>query len=72
MQKITGIPTKKLRLAARLLGNAEKLFSTVLQGFYQSDQATAASVQVNNINLIRGMIGKPGCGLLQMNGQPTA
>ena len=72
VQEIAGIPTKKLRAAARLLGNAEKLFSTVLQGFYQSHQATAASVQVNNLNLIRGMIGKPGCGILQMNGQPTA
>jgi len=29
-------------------------------------------VQVNNIHIVRGMLGKPGCGLLQMNGQPTA
>jgi ferredoxin-nitrate reductase len=72
VEGITGVPAKKLRAAARLLGSAEKLFSTVLQGFYQSNQATAASVQVNNLNLIRGMIGKPGCGLLQMNGQPTS
>ncbi|HEX7024898.1 MAG TPA: molybdopterin dinucleotide binding domain-containing protein, partial [Gemmatimonadales bacterium] len=28
--------------------------------------------QVNNLHLVRGMLGKPGCGLLQMNGQPTA
>jgi predicted molibdopterin-dependent oxidoreductase YjgC len=27
---------------------------------------------VNNLNLVRGMIGRPGCGILQMNGQPTA
>jgi ferredoxin-nitrate reductase len=72
VEEIAGVPAKKLRAAARLLGSAEKLFSTVLQGFYQSNQATAASVQVNNLNLIRGMIGKPGCGLLQMNGQPTS
>jgi anaerobic selenocysteine-containing dehydrogenase len=72
VEQITGVPAKKLRAAARLLGRAEKLFSTVLQGFYQSNQATAASVQVNNLNLIRGMIGRPGCGLLQMNGQPTS
>jgi ferredoxin-nitrate reductase len=72
VEQITGVPAKKLREAARLLGRAEKLFSTVLQGFYQSNQATAASVQVNNLNLVRGMIGKPGCGLLQMNGQPTS
>ena len=48
------------------------MLSTVLQGFYQSHQATAASVPVNNLHLLRGMIGKPGCGVLQMNGQPTA
>jgi len=34
--------------------------------------ATAASCQINNIHLLRGMIGKPGAGLLQMNSQPTA
>ena len=28
--------------------------------------------QVNNIHLLRGMIGRPGAGVLQMNGQPTA
>jgi ferredoxin-nitrate reductase len=27
---------------------------------------------VNNINLLRGMIGKPGCAPFQVNGQPTA
>ena len=31
-----------------------------LQGVYQSHQATAAACQVNNINLLRGMIGQPG------------
>jgi ferredoxin-nitrate reductase len=29
-------------------------------------------VQVNNIHLLRGMIGRPGCTVFQMNGQPTA
>ena len=46
--------------------------STVLQGFYQSNQATAAACQVNNLHLLRGMLGRPGAGLYQMNGQPTA
>jgi ferredoxin-nitrate reductase len=58
--------------AARMLGTCERLLSTVLQGFYQSNQATAAACQVNNIHLLRGMIGRPGAGVLQMNGQPTA
>ena len=70
--EVCDVPVEQIREAARLLGTAERLLSTVLQGFYQSHQATAAAVQVNNLNLIRGMLGRPGCGILQMNGQPTA
>ncbi|MEV7135927.1 nitrate reductase [Arthrobacter sp. NPDC093128] len=58
--------------AARIFGTSGRVLSTVLQGFYQSSQATAASCQVNNLHLLRGMLGRPGCGILQMNGQPTA
>ncbi|TDE34105.1 nitrate reductase [Nonomuraea mesophila] len=70
--RICDVPEERLREAARLIGTARRLFSTVLQGFYQAHQATAASVQVNNVHLVRGMLGEPGCGVLQMNGQPTA
>ena len=70
--EVCGVPAADIREAASILGHAERLLSTVLQGFYQSHQATAAAVQVNNINLLRGMVGRPGCGILQMNGQPTA
>jgi ferredoxin-nitrate reductase len=70
--EICGVEAEKIREAARIIGESERLLSTVLQGFYQSHHATAASCQVNNIHLLRGMLGKPGCGVLQMNGQPTA
>jgi anaerobic selenocysteine-containing dehydrogenase len=70
--EVCDVPAADLREAARLIGTSERLFSTVLQGFYQSHQATAAAVQVNNVHIVRGMLGKPGCGVLQMNGQPTA
>ena len=70
--ELCGVPADDLRAAARLIGTAERLVSTVLQGFYQSHQATAAAVQVNNVHLVRGMLGRPGAGVLQMNGQPTA
>lgn len=70
--QICDVPAEDLRAAARLIGTADRMLSTVLQGFYQSHQATAAAVQVNNIHLIRGQLGRPGCGVLQMNGQPTA
>lgn len=70
--RICEVAPDRLRAAAEIIGTAERLLSTVLQGFYQSHQATAAAVQVNNVHLVRGMLGKPGCGILQMNGQPTA
>jgi ferredoxin-nitrate reductase len=70
--EICGVGAAEIRAAARILGEAERLLSTVLQGVYQSHQATASACQVNNVNLVRGMIGRPGCGILQMNGQPTA
>ena len=69
---ICGLEASDIEEAAELIGTTERLFSTVLQGFYQSHSATAAACQVNNIHLLRGMLGRPGCGLLQMNGQPTA
>jgi len=69
---ICGVPAASIEAAAELVGTSERLLSTVLQGFYQSNQATAAACQVNNLHLLRGMLGRPGAGLYQMNGQPTA
>ncbi|MFF5896902.1 molybdopterin oxidoreductase family protein [Streptomyces argenteolus] len=69
---ICDVPSALIGEAAEILGTADRLLSTVLQGFYQSHQATASAVQVNNLHLIRGMLGRPGAGVLQMNGQPTA
>jgi anaerobic selenocysteine-containing dehydrogenase len=70
--ELCGLTAGEVRAAAELVGTAERLLSTVLQGFYQSNQATASAIQVNNLHLLRNMIGRPGCGLYQMNGQPTA
>lgn len=69
---ITGVPATQIVAAGELLGGTRTLVSTVLQGVYQSMQATASAVQVNNLHLIRGLIGKPGATVFQMNGQPTA
>jgi ferredoxin-nitrate reductase len=70
--EICGVPAGQIREAAEILGTCERLLSTVLQGFYQSNQATAAACQVNNLHLLLGMLGRPGAGVYQMNGQPTA
>ncbi|KAF7713009.1 Uncharacterized protein PECH_007245 [Penicillium ucsense] len=72
VEKITGVPAQQLEAAAEILGKTPSLLSTALQGVYQSSQATASACQINNINLLLGHIGKPGSGILQMNGQPTA
>jgi ferredoxin-nitrate reductase len=70
--EICGVAVDDIRRAAEILGEAERLLTFVLQGVYQSHQATASACAANNLNLLRGMIGKPGAGILQMNGQPTA
>ncbi|WP_112244548.1 molybdopterin oxidoreductase family protein [Kribbella monticola] len=70
--EICGVEADDIRAAARIIGASERLVSTCLQGVYQSHQATASACQVNNINLLRGMIGKPGATVFQLNGQPTA
>lgn len=70
--QICGVPADDIRTAAAVLGEAERLVSTCLQGVYQSHQATATACQVNNLNLLRGMIGRPGATVFQLNGQPTA
>ena len=70
--QICGVAARDVSAAAEIFGTSERVVSTVLQGFYQSHQATAASVAVNNLHLLRGMVGRPGAGILQMNGQPTA
>jgi anaerobic selenocysteine-containing dehydrogenase len=72
VEKITGVAVEQLEEAARIIGTSRSLLSTALQGVYQSNQATASACQINNINLLRGLIGKPGSGIFQMNGQPTA
>ncbi len=70
--EICDVAARDVEAAAELAGTSERLLSTVLQGFYQSHQATAAACAVNDLHLLRGMIGRPGAGVCQMNGQPTA
>jgi len=70
--EICDVAAGDVQAAAEIFGTSSQAVSTVLQGFYQAHQATAAAVAVNNLHLLRGMLGRPGAGILQMNGQPTA
>ena len=69
---ICAIPQADLETAAEWIGTTGRFVSTVLQGVYQSVEATAASSLVNLVHLLRGAIGKPGAGPLLMAGQPSA
>ncbi|MBM7552002.1 molybdopterin oxidoreductase family protein [Thalassobacillus pellis] len=69
---MTGIPEEQLTLAAKVLGETPSLVSTTLQGAFQSSDATTACVAINNLHLMRGLIGKPGCGPFHMAGQPSS
>jgi len=70
--EICGIAADDVRRAAEIIGEAERLLTFVLQGVYQSHQATASACAFHNLQLVRGMTGGPGSGIWQMNGQPTA
>ncbi len=70
--EICGIPAAQIEEAAEWIGSTQRMVSTVLQGFYQSVEATAASSLVNTVHLLRGAIGKRGSGPLLMAGQPSA
>ncbi|WP_153721114.1 molybdopterin-dependent oxidoreductase [Sporosarcina cascadiensis] len=70
--ELTGIPLETLTVAVEALAETPTLVTTTLQGVYQSAEATTACVAVNNLHLIRGLIGKPGSGPLHMAGQPSS
>lgn len=70
--EICAVPAADIRRAAEIFATSDRVVSTCSMGFYQSHQATAASCAVNNLHLLRGMLGRPGAGILQMNGQPSA
>ena len=72
VQVLSGVSASDLRAAAGHLARASTLLSTCLQGVYQTHQATASACAVNNLHLLLGQLGRPGAGVLQMNGQPTA
>ncbi|MFS0864047.1 molybdopterin oxidoreductase family protein [Fredinandcohnia sp. 179-A 10B2 NHS] len=71
-ENITGVPVELIKKAAQIIGKTTTLVTTTLQGAFQSADATSSCVAINNLHLIRGLIGKPGCGPLHMAGQPSS
>ncbi len=72
VREITGVPQGDLITAASWIGTIPNVVTILLQGVYQTMDATPAATLVNNYHLITGKIGKPGCGPFQSAGQPSA
>lgn len=72
VEEITNISQSKLIQCAEWIGTSKKTLTVLLQGVYQSMDATAAATLVNSMHLIMGKIGKPGSGPFQHAGQPSA
>ncbi|WP_419887069.1 molybdopterin oxidoreductase family protein [Neobacillus niacini] len=72
VEEITTIPQEKLLQCAEWIGTSGRTLTILLQGVYQSMDATAAASLVNSMQLIMGKIGKPGSGPFQHAGQPSA
>lgn len=68
----TGITEEKLQIFFKVMSETLSLVTTTLQGVFQSAEATKTCVAINNFHLIRGLIGKPGCGPLHTAGQPSS
>ncbi|OQP05662.1 nitrate reductase [Geobacillus sp. 46C-IIa] len=72
VEQITGVPERDLRTCAEWIGTSKTTVTVLLQGVYQSMDATAAASLVNSMHLIMGKIGKPGAGPFQHAGQPSS
>lgn len=72
VESITGVSKEELYECARLIGTSQSTLTLLLQGVYQSMDATPAATLVNSMHLIMGKIGKPGSGPFQQDGQPSA
>jgi anaerobic selenocysteine-containing dehydrogenase len=72
VEAICGVPAASLRQAAEWIGTSRTTVTTCLQGVYQSNQATAAACAINNMHLLMGKIGRPGCAPQQFAGQPSS
>lgn len=72
VQNISGVSIEKLLTAATWIGQSKTTLTILLQGVYQSMDATAAGSLVNSMHLIMGKIGKPGSAPFQHAGQPSA
>ena len=71
-QHICGIDEDRIRTVARLYANAGAAMSIWTMGINQSTHGSDGVVNINNLNLTTGNIGKPGATSLSITGQCNA
>lgn len=69
VQEITGVPSEKIELAARIYGNSKRALICTGMGMSQEITGTNNVFSLINMCLITGNIGKPGAGINPPRGQ---
>ena len=69
VEEITGVPWKKIRDAARLLGEADAAIVLYAMGITQHAHGTDNVRAVSNLVLLTGNVGKEGAGIAPLRGQ---
>ncbi len=67
-----GVDAKEIVQAAEWIGESGTFMSLWTMGLNQSRIGTDKNIALIQLNLLTGMIGKPGCGPLSLTGQPNA
>lgn len=68
-EKITGVPAERVREAARLIGNGERVSIFFSMGITQHTTGVDNVVSCANLALLTGNIGRPGTGVNPLRGQ---
>ena len=72
VEAICGIPECLIVEAALIFGKSANALSLWSMGINQSTVGVHKNNAINNLHLVTGKIGKPGCGPFSLTGQPNA
>jgi ferredoxin-nitrate reductase len=72
VEEICAVPECLIVEAALIFGKAKNALSLWSMGVNQSSVGVHKNNAINNLHLVTGKIGKPGCGPFSLTGQPNA
>lgn len=71
LEKVSGVPREQVRAAAKLYASAPKAMLFHGLGVTEHYQGTYTVMQIANLAMITGNVGKPGCGVNPLRRQTT-